>query len=894
MERKLPRGGWPAASSYLPEAFTSDPDRLARFEREAKVLASLNHPNIGSIYGLEEAEGGKFRALVLELVEGPTLADRIKQGPIPIDEALPIAKQIAEALEAAHEQGVIHRDLKPANIKVKDDGTVKVLDFGLAKAFQPDASSPNMSMSPTISLTAAATQMGMVIGTAAYMSPEQAKGKQVSKSADVWAFGAVLFEMLTGKTPFTADDVSEMLVSVIRDDPDWSELPNDTPASAHQTLRVCLQKDPKQRVRDMSAIRMALGGAFEMPLGTRSEPLSAPRLGIWQRPIPAAIFALVIAGVAGLAAWTATRPDVAPAGLIRFAIALPETLVFGALGLPRDLAISPDGTHIVYNAFVPGGVRQLHLRSIDQLDSAPLPGGEGLAPFFSPDGEWVGFLDVSLTTLQKVLVSGGPPVMLAETSSPIFGASWGDNDQIVFAPANEGLFSVSGSGGEPQRLTKQDAEMGEAFHAWPSFIPDRDAIVFVIGTGPSQTPGELAVLDLDTGEVTELGLAGVGPHYVSTGHLVYATYDGSLRAVAFDTTSLSVTGNPVPLEDGVMVKPSGAANFSISDNGRLVYVPGTQGSSALALGGLVLVDRTGDATPFTSEQRDYFRPRVSPDGTRVAVEVTERRGNDVATHIWLVAVETGVATQFTFDGSRNQFPLWTADAETVVFRSDRASERGWGIYRKAADGTGQATLVLQDEGAVVPTDLSGDGVLLFHKPGQGGPDDIWTIGLDEDGPATEFLSTPDEERAARFSPDGRWVAYQLDTGDGPQVHVRPYPRTAGSQWRISEEAGRAPFWSPDGQSLYFAGLFPVPLHVASIQTGSGFVRGRPEELFVIDDNGFRTGPEIFVGPLWDITPDGQRFVMVRTNTGDDEGNRVRQINVVINWFEELKARVPIP
>ena len=328
-------------------------------------------------------------------------------------------------MEAAHEAGVIHRDLKPANIKVKDDGTVKALDFGLAKAFQQDTSDLNLSMSPTISLTAAATQMGMVIGTAAYMSPEQAKGKRVSKSADVWAFGAVLYEMLTGSKPFTGDHVSEMLVSVIRDDPNWSELPDDTPASAHQTLRVCLQKDSKQRVRDMSAIRMALGGAFEMTRGTQSEPLVAPTLGIWQRPIPAAMVALVIAGVASLAGWTSVRPDVVPADLIRFAIMLPENVPLRTLGLPRDLAISPDGTRIVYNAAVPGGVRQLHLRSIDQLDGAPLRGGEGLGPFFSPDGEWVGFVDRSLTTLQKVLISGGPAVMLAESSSPILGASWG-------------------------------------------------------------------------------------------------------------------------------------------------------------------------------------------------------------------------------------------------------------------------------------------------------------------------------------------------------------------------------------------------------------------------------------------------------------------------------------
>ena len=894
------------ALKILPDAFAGDAERLARFQREAQVLARLNHPNIAAIHGIEEDESEGTHALVLELVVGPTLADRIAHGAIPIDDALPIATQIAEALEAAHEAGVIHRDLKPANIKVRDDGTVKVLDFGLAKALGPPASDTNLSASPTISMTAAATQIGMVMGTAAYMSPEQAKGKAVDRRADVWAFGAVLFEMLTGRKPFAGDDVSEMLVSVIRDDPDWSWLPADTPPGVNQALRVCLQKDTSQRVRDMSAIRMALGGAFTMPVEAGPESAVAPSPATWQRPIPATIFALMLTGVAAGAAWTLARPAVVPGDVIRFEIVTSDTAPMLHFGANPDLAISPDGTRVVYNGGAIGAgavlalggvapeVSQLQVRSFDQATDAPFAGVSGVGPFFSPDGEWIGFVDQSGTTLQRVSVLGGPPVIVAETFAPIMGASWGASDQIIFSEGGLGLFSVARDAGEPQQLTAPDRELGEAVHGWPSFVADRDAVLFVIGAGIGPT-GEIAVLDLGTGDVTRLGLRGTGPHYVSTQHLVYAAEDASIRAVAFDIGTLRVTGSPFPMIDGVMVKNEGAANFSISDHGRLVYVPGAPASLTAVLSTLALVNHSGGATPFTEEEREYFRPRMSPDGTRVAVEVTERRGAEPVTHVWIVDVDTGTATQLTFAGSRNQFPVWTRDGETVVFRSDRANDDG-DIYRKAADGAGEATLVLDGDGAVTPTDVSRDGVLLFQASTPDAAADILTMPLDGGEPPTEFLSTPDQERAARFSPDGRWVAYQVDDGSGPQVYVRPYPRTEGSQRRVSEDAGRAPIWSPAGQSLFFAGLFPVPLYVASVETDPDFVRGRPEELFVLMQQGLQIGRQIMNGPIWDVAPDGERFVMVLPNSGAAANGSLpeRVINVVLNWDQELLERVPIP
>ena len=457
------------ALKVLPEAFTTDPDRLARFEREAKVLASLNHPNIGSIYGLEEAEGGKFRALVLELVEGPTLADRIKQGPIPLDEALPIAKQIADALEAAHEQGVIHRDLKPANVKVKDDGTVKVLDFGLAKALQPDPASAAAANSQTISLTAAATQMGMVIGTAAYMSPEQAKGKIADKRADVWAFGVVLYEMLTGGKAFAGETVSETLADVMKSEPRWDALPADLPPTLHNLVRRCLEKDPTERVRDIGDVRLAMKGAFETTVSTPSEPTAPPNLQVWQRPIPAAIAVLVALLLGGFAVWASTRP--APPRVARFPIPLAADQTFNYTGRPL-VAISPDGAQVVYEA------QGLWLRPIDQLQATQLPGtDEGRGPFFSPDGQSIGFWAPG--QLKKVAVSGGTPVTIADVLSNPSGASWGADDMILFGQP-EGIMQVPGASGTPELLIP--ANDGEILHG-PQMLPGDEWVLFTVRAG---------------------------------------------------------------------------------------------------------------------------------------------------------------------------------------------------------------------------------------------------------------------------------------------------------------------------------------------------------------------------------------------------------------------------
>ena len=526
------------ALKILPDAFAADPDRLARFKREAQILASLNHPNIAAIYGIEECEG--TRALVLELVEGPTLADRILKGPIPLDEALAIAKQITEALEAAHEAGVIHRDLKPANIKVREDGTVKVLDFGLAKALDT-MSARDPSESPT--LTAAATQAGVIMGTAAYMSPEQARGKTVDRRADIWAFGAVLFEMLTGRRAFVGEDVSVTLAEVIKSDPDLDALSSDVPARVRHALRVCLQKDPRQRGGDVGAIRLAMEGAFETPVGAREEPPAASQLQVLQRPIPLAIAALVIAAIAGLAGWGLVRPALAPSSTVtRLPFIPPDGDV-----IDDGLALSPDGRTLVYTG-MRDGVRQLFVRRRDHMAVRPVPGTAGAThPFFSPDGAWVGFF--ANDSIKKVALAGGAPVTLCSVGLRR-GATWGPDDTIVFASlADPGLMEVSTAGGEPRRLTSPEEGTG---HGWPTFVPGGEAVLYTITNldqvGTSD-PFEVAVVSPDTGDQHTL-VRGTTPAVTASGHLVFAR-EASLWAVPFDTDRLTVSGEPAPIVDGV-------------------------------------------------------------------------------------------------------------------------------------------------------------------------------------------------------------------------------------------------------------------------------------------------------------------------------------------------------
>ena len=848
------------ALKVLPQAFTDDPDRLARFEREAKVLALLNHPNIGGIHGLEESDG--IRALVLEYIEGPTLADRIAQGAIPVDEALPIAKQIAEALEAAHEAGVIHRDLKPANVKVRPDGTVKVLDFGLSKAMQSDASDPSLSQSPTVSLTAAATQMGMVIGTAAYMAPEQASGKVVDKRADVWAFGVVLYEMLTGARPFKGDDVSHTLAAVLMKEIDWTALSKDTPGVVRRLLRRCLERDPRKRMRDIGEARLELDDP-QPALSTMGE-VEPRQLQVWQRPIPLAIAAMGIAAIASTAVWIMMRPAAPPPGLVsRFPLPLAVDQVFTGLSRPL-VAISPDGSQVVYVAN-----DSLWLRRVDQLQATQVPGTEGAqAPFFSADGQSIGFWSAS--QLKRVAVSGGATVALADGVANIRGASWDADDKILYGQA-EGIMQVSGAGGTPELLIPVGD--GETVQG-PQMLPGGEWVLFSVRAAQELwDEAQVVVQSVTTGDRMVLIAGGQDGRYLSTGHLVYGSQN-VLLAVPFDVRSRAVTGGPVPLVDGVRLATGGqgAAQFSVSATGSLTYVPGSRGSDSVVT--LTWVTRDGEEEMISAPARAYGRPRVSPDGTRVAVDINDDGSRDI--WIWDLARET--LTQLTFDEANDNYPLWTPDAARILFTSSRD---GGGLFWKAADGTGQVERI--KDGPLRPYAWTEDGELVFEQE--------YDIGvLAPEGERTVQILLDEETRAGEpsLSPDGRWLAYYAIDRD-PNVYVRQFPSLDGL-WKVSSDYGVQPVWARNGRELFYNG--GTDLMMARIETDPTFSRQTPEPLFSMSGYALSAGPDD--ARMWDLAPDGDRFVFRKPTrqTGDDAV--FNGLIFVENWFQELTERVPIP
>ena len=863
------------ALKILPDAFAADPDRLARFQREAQVLASLNHPNIAAIYGIEQSED--TRALVLELVEGPTLADRIAQGPIPLDEALPIAKQIAEALEAAHEQGVIHRDLKPANVKVKADGTVKVLDFGLAKAFQPDAGDPGLSQSPTISLTAAATQLGMVIGTAAYMSPEQAKGKIVDKRADVWAFGAVLYEMLTGTRALAGGDVSETLAYVITKDVDWAALPEGTSTALRHVLRRCLERDPRHRLRDIGDAWLELEAPQASPASEPTEAATAavPPLQVWQRPIPLVIVSLLVALVSGLAVWSLTQP--APRPLAQFVVLTPPDGALRTLGGDSEVTISPDGTRVVYGS---GGLgsgqdRRLYLRQLGELDATPLRGTEGgYAPFFSPDGQSVGFRAAPGNLLKRVPVLGGPAVTIVEPDF-VAGVSWGADDTVVFGSPS-GLMRVPAVGGEPESLTTIDPEQGETGHAWPDILPNLTGVLFSTRSGSAED-GRIAVVSLKTGAVSYLLPGGGQARYSPTGHIVYGD-GGTLWAVGFDADRLELTStNPTPVVENVNTRPRGAANFALAGKGSLVYVL-RAGAGSGAPRSLVWVDREGREEPLATPLRAYVSPSVSPDGTQVAVDVADSDGGD----IWLHDLERGTERRLTTDPAPDSTPLWTPDGARVVFSSQRGEQPG--LFQKLADTPGNAELLAtaSDLSRIIqPTSWADDGHTLLYWEAGARPPDIGLVSMDGDRATELLLDAEFNEAAPAVSPDGGWIAYDSSETGQDEVYVQRFPMLGGKQ-TISTDGGQQPLWSPGGRELFFNSF--AGMMVAQVEAESNFETNTPEHF------PFNPGFPV-IGTEFDLAPDGDRFVFLQSA---GEATEAEGVILVQNWFQELAARVPVP
>jgi Tol biopolymer transport system component len=849
------------AIKVLPDALGHDPERLARFEREAKTLAALNHPNIAHIHGFEDSTGAP--ALVMELVDGPTLADRIAKGALPVDEALPIAKQIAEALEAAHWQGIVHRDLKPANIKVRSDGTVKVLDFGLAKALEPASGAIDGSQSPTITSPATMTRVGVLLGTAAYMAPEQARGKAVDKRADIWAFGAVLYEMLTGTKPFPGDDVSQTLARVIERDPDWDALPRAVPPALQVFLRRCLQKAPRQRVQDIGDVRLALEGAFDtQPSVTSTAPVRP--LSLWQRPLPAAVFALSLAALTSLATawWAIPRP--APRALTRLIITLPPTAQLTPEVVGK-VALSPDGRAIVYVGGT-GPQRRLYVRRLDQINVVPVAGTEGaVQPFFSPDSQWVGF--ATAEELKKVRLAGGPPVTVCKLPSAFGGASWDANDVILFGALGSGLWRVAAAGGEAQPVTTLEA--GESGHITPDILPGGKTVIFTILYGLDvNSSGRIGAVSLDKRRERRPLWEGFSPRYASTGHIVF-WQTGALWAVPFDLGRLDPMGTPVPVVESVIGGLS--PYFSIGADGTLLYIPSVAPDAERTL---VLVDRRGQATPAGETKASYYYPRFSPDGRRVAVNIGGGTGG--GGEIQICDLERHTCSRLT----SGNYPVWTPDGSRVTFNATSRSG-DVDLYWKRSDGSGEAEALLIRPGIQWPFSWSPDGQLLTFNEVQPRAEGLGLWILSREGDATPLVVTSFDQRMATFSPDGRWIAYQSNESGRFEIYVRPYPGSGGREL-VSTNGGREAVWSRDGRELFYRE--GNRLMVVSLDTSAGLKAGLPRMLF----EGYNT---TIGGTYYDVSPDGQRFVMVQ---GSQRAGMVRpsELRLVQNWFEELKARVP--
>jgi len=864
------------ALKILPDVVAQDPDRLARLEREAQVLAALNHSNIANIFGFEQTGG--ISALALEMVEGPTLGDRIAEGPLPVEEALLIARQIAAALEAAHESGIIHRDLKPANIKVRPDGTVKVLDFGLAKVVESNAGrSGSASMSPTLT-TPAVTGVGTIMGTAAYMAPEQARGRIVDKRADIWAFGCVLFEMLSGRRAFEGGDVTDVLAAVIKTDPEWEALPPDLPAPVGMTVRRCLMKDPALRFRDIGDARLALSGAFH----TESVAPSVSQVTVPRRSArPVAIVAIaVLAGAAAAAVVTGllTRPAPPPVDRMAILPSEPDARIGGAAG--TDVVVTPNGRHIAYNAGRRGESR-LYLRALDQLAAVPIAANisNPVHLMMSPDGQWIGFGDLTDQMIKKVSINGGPPLQIAKLpTGPVgagyVGATWSRDDSIIFGTSGGGLMRVS-PGGSAESITKTDQAKGELAHRFPYLLPGGRAVLFTIFPGDGQPDNmQIALLDLESRQHRVLVRGGTFPVYVESGHIVYGNA-GTLRAVRFDIDRLEVKGNPITVVEGVVTKSGGAASFSVSANGTLTYVAG---AAAAARRSVVWVDRQGREEEINVPPRAYAYARLSPDGRHVALDIRDEQ-NDV----WTWDLTRKTLTRLTLNPGMNRAPVWTPDGTRIAVSV--ATGAAESVFIQASDGSGTPTRVTPENGIFMPVSFTPDGKQLLVHPTAAAPYDLQIVDIETKAPPKTLLGEPYSESNGMVSPDGRWLAYQSTESGRDEIYVRPFPNVNSGRWQVSTTGGTRPLWSRDGRELFYY-LPPGVIMAASIGSGSSFTAGTPTVVV----KGTYLAPQ--TGRMYDVSPDGRRFLLIKESRAEGAAPPPPQLIVVQNWLEELKRLMP--
>ena len=891
------------AIKILPPHFAADAEWVARFRREAQALAALNHPNVGAIYGFETLAGpaGTTFGLVLELVEGPTLAERLTAGPLPIDEALMVAEQIAAALEAAHQQGLVHRDLKPGNIKVRDDGTVKVLDFGLAK----------IANDPTPSTV---TAVGAIVGTPAYMSPEQAKGHQVTKTADIWAFGCVLYEVLTGKVPFTGSG----------GEPDFSVLPSATPPAIRTLLRHCLDWEPRRRWQDAGSLRIAIEDARVIPADL-APPIANTRAVSRRWLIAAAAAAAAAAGISALAVWTLVRQE-RPAPVARVLVDVsPATQIARSLQFQNAtpfrsaIVLSPDGQSLVFVGAGPevsaaaAGERQLYRRRMDQLQATPIAGTDRAeSPFFSPDGQWVGFWQARVPAdtaaplvgdLKKVPIGGGPVVTVCQMTLPA-GISWAPDGRIIFANhSGGGLWSVADAGGTPEALTTPDLGKHELSHRLPYVLPDGSAVLFTIQRSPGGWDDtQVAVRSLVTREQKTLVEGGADARYVRSGHLVYARI-GTLLAQPFDVSRLAVRGKPVGVVEGVMqdvnsrftIGNSGTAQFSVASNGTLAYLPG--GVAPEGEYASVWVDRTGAEAEVGVPTRSVAsRPRLSPDGRRVAFPALEGIGMfDMARQSFQLLTSPAWGSPALRSPPEFRFVAWHPDGEHVAFTGVDGE-----LYSMRADGSGVVERLSTSDGTSsaaqpvrVPTSWSPDGrTLLFTQRlrSASANRDLWTLTRGDASPAVRpFLVSTSDESSAEISPDGRYLAYASNQAGRSEIYVQPFPGSGGREL-VSTDGGTQPLWSRNGRELFYRTPGPgsaMRMMVVDVKLGEAFTAGKPRVLWEAASARYPAGTG---GRTFDVTPDGQRFVMIQQR--DSTLEPLTHIVLVQNWFDELSRLVP--
>lgn len=875
------RLGRDVALKVLPEAYARDTYRMARFEREAQVLASLNHPCIAALFGVEE-ENGK-RALVMELVEGQTIAARINQGTIEIEEALLIAKQIAGGLEYAHERGIIHRDLKPANIKLTPQGQVKLLDFGLARALTDDSLGSDTNNSPTLS--AMATMAGMVLGTAGYMSPEQAKGKPVDRRADIWSFGAVLYEMLARRPLYSGETASEILAGIIKEEPDWAALPPDTPSVIRKLLRRCLTKDVNRRLQAVGEARIAIEEHLAGPSASSdiiSGTSAPPGILFWRRTLPWAMNGVLVLTTTLVlwSPWKAPKRSELP---MHLSIELGIEAASLSRGNGASLALSPDGSTLVFAAKAQDGTPRLYVRPLTQTQATPLPDTEGAhSPFFSPDGRWVGFFGHG--GLRKVELHGGSSVELCRAGGAR-GGSWSSDGSIIFAPAPTGpLFRVSAAGGTPEPLTKLDASEGEITHRWPQVLPGGQALLFTAHNTVGTFSGARVVLYSLKDRTRKVLLRGaMYPRYLPSGHLLYLR-EGGLYAAPFDLKRQEITGAAAPVFESVAYsETSGGAEFSFSETGLFAYVPG----KGFAAGSSIQwMDASGQLKPLRSTPMSYRFPRFSPDGTRLAVNVAEP-SIDIWVYDWL----RDTFTRLTFGPGRNEAPVWTPDGQRLAFASDRDGGPE-NIYWQRADGTGPVQRLTESKNEQIPWSWTPHGeALLFVEVSEGQKTDIWKLPVEgnersgwKPGKPEVLLNSPFVEYAPAVSPDGRWLAYASNESGKFQVYVTPFPSGSG-KWPVSSSGGQYPVWSPNGKDLFYENGEDElgQMMVASYTESPGSFRVEKPRLWSPARFTF-LGPSPTVG----LHPDGKRFAVLEESREPE----INKVDLLLNFFDEVRRRVP--